>query len=99
MNNIENLIFNEFITRFNVSPDMSLWIDEILEEWLNINPDKDINAVMQTGTPGDKKELKTLYKTEVISKNKKLHIGLLENEGVYTTAPPTPQRRFYIYAD
>lgn len=97
MKNFEEIIFNEFITRFNVSPDIALWSDEVLEEWLKIN--LETSNVFRYGTKRDKKELITLYKSEVINKNKRLHLVLIENEGVFDTAPPTPQRRFFIYAD
>ena len=97
MKNFEEIVFNEFIARFNVSPDMALWSDEILEEWLKFNLETE--AVFRNGTKADIRELITLYKTELINKNKKLHIELIENEGVFDIAPSTPKRRFFIYED
>ena len=89
MKNFEEIIFNEFITRFNVSPDMALWSDEVLEEWLKI-----IYPTITNGTPEDRKELMTLYKTEVIGKGKQLILEVLDYKEDITY-----KRKYFIYAD
>ena len=89
MKNFEEIVLNEFITRFNVSPDKALWSDEVLEEWLKI-----IYPAITNGTKEDKKELLKLYKSEVIIKGKQLWLEVIDY--MYDI---NYKRKFFIYAD